>query len=629
MANYGKYKDLKTLIKGKGRDDYNSPEHPMGEDPGYGDPSINNPAPNFTEQLQIQYNIARAENPEAFKDAQEAKFQGANSMSPEDVNDVSEPDNDEDDASVTKPVTSADKIKNLTALANAQFDDMQRSLPDNRNAVKENLRKKAEAAASIGENSAIEVLDKYQQKAAKAAESAAELSRLGLNLSDADSMIAQTSVALVDMHKEAMARRAEIDAKQAVGLFDNPLEYIINQFTLPGEIKQHNAIVRKIAAEKQFIDQTTSVAKEVAGANALKYTEVSLTGAKAAAEVEREKAHEKVLDIQDKMLDTDYNYQIKALNIIQGRINNLRVVQEQEDRGEARRTADQIKNDKLEAQKRDDQSVMVAAKILGFDVPDRKTLDKSPKPMKEVIEYVMANGGGVGSDPLQAQIALSRGDPTKMSKEALYQRNTLNEIRRKAEKAVMQDPLMKTANPKQRQDALSAKMTEYANQYADDPNFSFRPTLSEGGVDNPYHIPPPQVMNKLPDVQKLPLTRIMEESKKALPQAFQSDGVILELAYANIGKWYKDQIEAASDVAAYYRAGVAYNNEKMRFDRFGMNEQQDYKFKGMDLTKTADIVKYYISKKKKEFMHPDFGMFAAPGVPMKTVEERIKSGELK
>lgn len=58
--------------------------------------------------------------------------------------------------------------------------------------------------------------------------------RLAINVAEFDQMDAQRKVLA-----------GEIDARMAVGFFDNPLEWLINQTILPGQVEQHNAMARK------------------------------------------------------------------------------------------------------------------------------------------------------------------------------------------------------------------------------------------------------------------------------------------------------------------------------------------------------------------------------------------------
>lgn len=567
------------------------------------------------------------------------KRQGVNSMSPDEItgdaiadlgggsNFISEAEG--------KRIGNKMKLEDLTAVSERQLDDMQTAAPTLTERLQAGLRKQAESVTKQGELAATVELDKFAQKSKQAGENAAELSRLGLNLSDMDSLVASTSTQMVEDIKQARVMRADIDAKRNVGLFDSPLEYIVNQFTLPSQIREHNAVIQKVASQRNDIDQLSKVAKEAAGANALKYTDISFTGAMAAADLKREEATVKVAEIENKMLDVDYNHQLKLFNITQSRIKVLSDLQEKEDKGEIRRELGQLKADKEEAVRRVDQSVMVAAKMIGYNVPTMKELEKKPKKMKEAIEYVMSNNGGLGGDPLKAQEILIDGDPQNMSTAVLYQRNTLNDLRKQAEKSVLsgqQGEFLKNASPGARREALAVEMKKQVEHYANDPNFSLRPSLSNGAVDNPYHIPPLEVMTKIPETRALPLAKILTENKKVFPNIPQTDTLIAELAYANVGKdkAYKDITEAARDVAAYYREGIAFNNNQLHFNRFGMPEQSDYQVSRIgDMTNTAAVTKYYISKKRLEFTHPDFGEFSGPGTPKKSVEDRIKSGELK
>lgn len=58
--------------------------------------------------------------------------------------------------------------------------------------------------------------------------------RLAINVAEFDQ---------IDAQRRVLA--GEIDARMAVGFFDNPLEWLMNQTILPGQVEQHNAMARR------------------------------------------------------------------------------------------------------------------------------------------------------------------------------------------------------------------------------------------------------------------------------------------------------------------------------------------------------------------------------------------------
>jgi hypothetical protein len=494
--------------------------------------------------------------------------------------------------------------------------------------IRANIEKQVSSVRKGGELAATVELDKFRQTTAKAGEHAATLTRLGINTSDTDSIVAEISTQLTQDFAQAQELRAAIDEKRSVGLFDNPIEYLVNQFTIKGDIRAHNAIIRRMKSQKQFVDQATGIASAVQQVNSAKFVPISMEGAKASAEILRNKAEADALKIEDQLLKTDFDTQVRTLNVIQSRITNIQGMMAAEDRRGAR--ADRAAADaaKAEAMKLDDQGLQVAGRILGLEVSGRKDVDKMPKDMQAAIEYVKANGGQIGKDPLEAWEMLARGNPDRMPPAIRYQRDILDAAKRQAEATVRGNKVLAAAPVKQRVEALREEMSKVLENAARNPNVSIRPS-SDGTVDNPYHIPTHNVMKALPEVRGLPITKVIDNHIKNFPNKPVHDAYILELAYENVGegKVYRDITEAARDVATYYRYGAQFNNQKMKFPGFGMVQQTEYKVGKIDYLRYDQLVKYYLEKKRREFNHPDFGRFSGPGEQFKTVEQKLLASE--
>lgn len=506
---------------------------------------------------------------------------------------------DSSDVSVSRTPKSGTTISDLNDAADAQLGKIQQSSTDLSARIQQNIKDQAAATRKSGDLAATVKLDEFNQASLKAGENAAELSRLGINTSDLNSTIAQTSVQMEQEYLQTQQMRDSIMAKKNTGMLDDPMQYIINQFTLPSEIRAHNQIVEKIASQKHYIDQATSTAQTVAQVNAAKFTPVSLAGAQASADLLRSNAEEKALALEDKLSTLDYDKQVKTLTVINARINNKENQQKAEDMAGVRQDA----RAKADAEKQriqdDNDSIQAAASVLGMKVPDRQTLNKMPKDAQKAITYIAANDGGVGEDPLEAWQVLARGDYRKMPPAVAYQRNVLDTAKQQAEQVVRANPTMATANHKMLQEAVSKEMSRILNQAAADPNHSLRP-VANGVIDNPYHIPPPDVMNRLPEVAPLPISKVIDVYRKQFPDKPVTDNMVLELAYANVGTRYVDIASAAKDVSTYYREGVKYNNATMKFDNFGLPLQTNYVADKTDYTDTSKVLKYFLDKKRME-----------------------------
>lgn len=534
------------------------------------------------------------------------RYSDSGTMAPEEVGDPS---------LLASSNSTPDKTLSLARQADEQLGKVQSASVTLSDKLKENLSKQVAGVRREGELESTVKLEEFRQQSQKAGENAALLSNLGLNTSDIDPLVAQISTSMVEDYKSAQALRDSINEKKSVGLLDSPLDYLINQFSLPSEIRAHNALIDRIASQKRFVDQTTSFASNVSAVNATKFTSTTMAGAQAAADLLKQKAEDTSLKIEDQLLKTDFDTQYRTLQIIQQRMTNMSILETAEQNRAIKRTQAEAKEAEAERVRLDNNMVNVSAKVLGLDIPDRKTLKNSPKDIQTAVEYIMANGGGIGKDPLEAWQHLARGNPRDMPVTVKYMRDSLDAIKREAQTTVLKDPLNKTANGKQMQEALSTEMAKTFNTYAANPNKSITPTFNET-VDNPYHRPAPEVMTKIPDARRLPISKIIDDHTKALPTVPVTDTLIVELAFANVGKYYKNITEAAKDVSTYYQKAVDFNNEKFKFDQFGLPAQMQYKVKGMDLTNPADLTRYYISQEKKKY----FKDWARGSMPEQTMD---------
>ena len=162
----------------------------------------------------------------------------------------------------------------------------------------------AEAGAAAG----TEAATKAAVEAAAATRRAGILTAANLN----PDMVGNEMVRTVDtIYKtdDALAQmRPEIDARMAVGFFDNPLEWLVNQTRLPGMVEQYNSVARtqnvavdkfktlqNIASSQQSISTSmdADLISQAAKASA------AATAAKAAAELKKVDYETVGADIRD------------------------------------------------------------------------------------------------------------------------------------------------------------------------------------------------------------------------------------------------------------------------------------------------------------------------------------------
>lgn len=129
----------------------------------------------------------------------------------------------------------------------------------------------------------------YAVQAKAAQRRATNLMVAGLHPDQIDNRFAQATRAINETDLQLEPLGQEIDQRMAVGFFDNPLEFLINQVRLPGMVGEYNAIARKqnrAIASARELQSLTGTQQSLT--TAIDSDEIAAAGAaKAAAEASR------------------------------------------------------------------------------------------------------------------------------------------------------------------------------------------------------------------------------------------------------------------------------------------------------------------------------------------------------
>lgn len=124
-----------------------------------------------------------------------------------------------------------------------------------------------------------DISDQYKQQATddatvmaakQAAEYKTQLARVqaanaaGANLSDTSEVITSLSAAAADAQKRKDEALAAIADKDSVGFMDNPVQYIVNQFTVNGDISKHNIANQQLESAHNRIMEVNAEAQQSA-----------------------------------------------------------------------------------------------------------------------------------------------------------------------------------------------------------------------------------------------------------------------------------------------------------------------------------------------------------------------------
>ena len=208
-------------------------------------------------------------------------------------------------------------------------------IKDIRTAQQKMAENTAQLLESAGINDAI-VRDQKNLAAIQTQNAAAKAGAIfGADLSQAGERISEYARVQQTARDQRMALEQTIADKQSVGFTDNPLQYIINQFTVNDDINKHNALVDVEDGAGKSIEDITRESSAVAQNQ--KNFEISITAASAKAESDSilAKAQAQASDVREKSM----NYQADAVNAsmaqskdvlnIQSDINNAKQQQEE------------------------------------------------------------------------------------------------------------------------------------------------------------------------------------------------------------------------------------------------------------------------------------------------------------
>lgn len=147
------------------------------------------------------------------------------------------------------------------------FTFLRNVIPDAQKAIEVASANRIEAETAMAQAIVELGRKKGEQTAAETAVDTAEAVRrnrivntFSLNDADIDSAMTLAKNKVLDNRGKLDAIGSDIDQRQAVGFFDNPLMYLVNQTRLPGLVGEYNAIARDTNRANETVDALTGLA---------------------------------------------------------------------------------------------------------------------------------------------------------------------------------------------------------------------------------------------------------------------------------------------------------------------------------------------------------------------------------
>lgn len=448
-------------------------------------------------------------------------------------------------------------------------------------------------------------------------------SALGTNMDDASEIVTSLSSQADAFYSKSQQQLAGIQQKQSVGLLDNPLQWLSNQLTLPGDqedletttMQQHMAETRlnTILTETQEVARTENAIslQSTAATN-----DATLTGLAA-------QTSEKLLATQQENLKFNIDA-TKSLNqarqeVLQNLFTGVQLqnaqqefafkqqlfplqVQEANDRHTL--LQEEVAKNEADLASKQDWMDKYNAGASTVGLPPLKGMKEAevvlhlpstdPRAQMARLAYqagssAAANGGTpiIGASPIEAgkSIALS-GAPMPGMNPVI--RDLLSNTY--AESKAGQIPIASPkggnvpVDPKNENQVLRA-----GQQYIAGKLQNYSRVVDPLDRSNPYNIPPLANVISVPAVAATPLfSEVLRPAIESGALQNPSAAQIISLTQANIKAGKIDFATAASNLATYFNAGVAQNNIRNQWDRIGQPQQSSY-----NVRITADLPSAY------------------------------------
>lgn len=445
----------------------------------------------------------------------------------------------------------------------------------------------AKGAAAGAEATAIAT-----HQAAGEARRAQILTSLNLNPDATDNRMMQ-AMSVIDRTEQALSpMKAEIDQRMAVGFFDNPLEWLVNQTRLPGMVEQYNGIVgvqknakdsfataASIASTQQSI--SSSMDADLILAKGKATTErVAADAVEAAAKVKMETAgaasREALTTMQ--LLGQKIGLQGQALQVTRQTVS--------ESTGES---------DRAKAAKAEEESLANVNKVLvaagGNPIPSVLQFKQLPTAKKEVL-LSAATSGKFGKNFAESfELLYNDGNRDKVARGGGA--TVVHWVNGTAGAAgnVVQQEMLTAEKMKQKYDPkkhLPEELNKLQNQYEAQAAVDMR-SASEY---NPFKLDY-QTVSKLPELQTNAVAAWINKygPKGTEPTMGKVDEQFIVQKFAEaIRTGAMTAPMAAKEIANYYQVATAKQAELTQYSLFGMSKpEKTYAVKLKDSKAPVDL----------------------------------------
>lgn len=408
---------------------------------------------------------------------------------------------------------------------------------------------------------------------------------------------------------------AEIDARQAVGIFDNPLQWLVNQVRLPGMVGDYNAKVRSVNREIEGVKNLQGLAATQITLGQASDADLITAAAREKAAATAAAAQERLAEVQAATAGAGVRDAQTALAMQTERVRGLIDIAQLTKQVRSENVGMSEADAKRKAQEIQLERVNNWLKMIGSNQRyDTVTFNAIPAKSREEL-LVASSGDGISRNLWDGLSAInSLGNWQKMAAEGdaaavTWMRNTVS----KADQAVSEELKLAEQQAKitgkpiaKREEFLAAQVAKIEQLYTAE-----QADMRTASQDNPYRLSYETLIKK-PELAENAVTKFLAANgpTSASPIFNKVDEKYIMDHFT--GQALAGKIstgEAAKQISSFYRTAVPEQAARSKYALFGFAPAAGYQvnipppglFSGlktvkgsMDLSNAAQVEEYLV-----------------------------------
>lgn len=412
-----------------------------------------------------------------------------------------------------------------------------------------------------------------------------------LDTRNADNAFSKALASRLQIRGEREALGKTIDQKMAVGLFDNPLEWLINQTTLPGEVNKYNSMAR---AENDNVHLIDTLQSEVTrqeqldlGATADLYLKRSVAMANAEAATASAKASE--LRASGASLQAARSMNIASL--LERRMSQQETLSKWTLALADRRDAAALKEGELQDRKDRDLQISKVGKVIGNNLASFAWLKGQGKDVQE--EWAKRAGSqNLGDDFSESFSFIKRfGDLNNMRAQGLgefadmqraFQKDVVTRTQQIQDTWAEKHPDQATKVPSRKEAEMLATRDMQIEWEAEKNKDMFR-----SSPYNPYKANHQSEYLKYKGDKNNPVYLMVQDAYKT--GQLIDDKVLIGATQQLVRTGVLTPRDAANSLTEYYNDVVERNNSDRHLTLMGLEKQKGYKIRPPDSAMSLNL----------------------------------------